>query len=97
MGVRGQPMRWDKWYSTARWARISARTIAGAQSSEARAASRKFRRSIRGEVVGISASWCTITLSATEILRDLRKPQVRQGRPCGGSSHTRTRSAKGTT
>jgi hypothetical protein len=31
MGVRGQPMRWDKWYSTACWARISARTMAGAQ------------------------------------------------------------------
>src|SRR6516162_5522442 len=22
MGVRGQPTKWDKWYSTARWARI---------------------------------------------------------------------------
>ena len=22
MGIRGQPTKWDKWYSTARWARI---------------------------------------------------------------------------
>ena len=22
MGVRGQPTKWDKWYSTARWGRI---------------------------------------------------------------------------
>ena len=22
MGVRGRPTKWDKWYSTARWARI---------------------------------------------------------------------------
>jgi hypothetical protein len=22
MGARGQPTKWDKWYSTARWARI---------------------------------------------------------------------------
>jgi hypothetical protein len=22
MGVRGQPTKWDKWYSTARWVRI---------------------------------------------------------------------------
>src|SRR5262249_58363673 len=33
--------------------------MAGAQSSEAVAATRKFRRSIRGEVVGTSASWCS--------------------------------------
>ena len=38
-----------------------------------------------------------ITTSATEILRNLRKPQVRQGRPCGGSSRTRTHSGKATT
>jgi Predicted 3'-5' exonuclease related to the exonuclease domain of PolB len=38
-----------------------------------------------------------ITPSATEILRDLRKPQVRQGRPCGDSSRTRTHSGKTTT
>src|SRR5262249_31955279 len=77
--------------------RLDARTMAGAQSSEAVAATRKFRRSIRGEVVGTSASWCIITPSATEILRDLQKPQVRQGRPCGDSSRTRTHSGKPTT
>jgi hypothetical protein len=56
--------------------RLDARTMAGAQSSEAVAATRKFRRSIRGDrgYIGVVV---LIAPFPTEILRDRRKPQVR--------------------
>jgi len=50
--------------------RLDARTMAGAQSSEAVAATRKFRRH-QGRSRGYIGVVVLITPSATEILRDL--------------------------